>query len=222
MCVSIHMHVCCVYVCVYTHICVQEVLRLVCPCGDPHWVSVSIACHLTFDHNSIKLFHGDFLHVSDMFLLLSQPSSALHPTIFSLPSLWVRPHFWNRHSHRASSVQFALLVGLTDSLPTSPCDLPTSAHGHLVTDVLGLPGFHVGTEGFRACRASYQALFPWRCPQPQHNFSVRWGLDSDLRDYPICFLFSAVFGSVNRKLKAIVQLYYINALLILPRNASPK
>lgn len=50
-----------IYVFVYTHICVQEVLRHVCPCGDSHWVSVSIACHLTFDHNSIKLVPWRFL-----------------------------------------------------------------------------------------------------------------------------------------------------------------
>ena len=41
----------------------------------------------------LNLFHGDFLRVSDMFLLLSQTSSDLHPTITNLPSLYVRPHF---------------------------------------------------------------------------------------------------------------------------------
>lgn len=50
-----------IYVCVYTHMCVQGVLRHVCPCGDPHWVSASIACHLTFDHNSTKPVPWRFL-----------------------------------------------------------------------------------------------------------------------------------------------------------------
>lgn len=53
----LYAHLC---VCIDTRVC-TEVLRHVCPCGDPHWVSASTACHLTFDHNSIKFVPWWFL-----------------------------------------------------------------------------------------------------------------------------------------------------------------
>lgn len=205
-----------IYVCVYIHMCVQGVLRHVCP----HWVSASIACHLTFDHNSIKPVPWRFLTCKwyNLVALTDFLCSSAHHLQSAFP---VSPSSLLRKAFLPSQ-QCAVCPFSRACWPVCPpapviCPpLPTDTWLQMFS---ACPAF---VWALRGSELAQQALRPWRCPQPQHIFSVRWGLDSDLRDYPTCFLFSAVFSSVTRKLKAIVQLYYINALLVLPGNASPK
>lgn len=94
MCVSIHMHVClhlyvlCTSMCVYIHTCVYRGYLDMCAHVETHTECLPLLLAiLLLIIILLNLFHGDFLLVSDMILLLSQTSSALHPTIFNLPSL---------------------------------------------------------------------------------------------------------------------------------------
>lgn len=101
MCVSMHMHDC-VHLCVIcTSLCVD-----VCMCIQgylPMWKSTLSVClyglpFYFFIITLLNLFHGDFLHVNDMFLLLSthflwSPSHHCQSLFPTSPSSFLRQAF---------------------------------------------------------------------------------------------------------------------------------
>lgn len=164
----------------------------------------------------LNLFCGDFLHVNDMFLLLSPTFSGLHPTIIHLfptsPSSFLRQAC-------SLSQQYAFLGGLAGQ---STHQLLWSAH--LCPQTLGYRCAHYGQLScghWGLQNMSSKHFTNGAIPQPRQVLCAV-GLRFRLQrlSHLLLILWSIYF--YKQKTEVFVQLYYVNAFLALPRNASRK